>query len=49
MPKRPAIPQVRSGSWDISPFTAMSTSFPNAIGIEREIREDAKREEIDFT
>lgn len=47
-PKRPAIPQVRSGREDMSPLMAISTSFPKAIGIESEIMEDAKREVIDF-
>mgnify|MGYP001047927628 CR=1 FL=1 len=48
MANKPAMPHVNSGSWDMSPFTAMSTSLPKAMGIVRPIMEEAKREEMDL-
>ena len=49
MANKPAIPKVRSGSCDMSPFTAMSTSLPKAMGIVSVIMDDANREEMDLT
>lgn len=42
------MPKVRSGSWDMSPLTAISTNFPNAIGTLNEIIEEVNSEVMDF-